>query len=128
MKTLLIILMTTLLMADAHAHDHEGMMGAPGLNGRDGRDGIDGINGSRFNDEQLVRALSIGAAMTSIPTSSHVDEHNHTSVGTGIGSYAGGVGVAVGITHMQKQMSYKGSIGISGSEAMVGVGASYTFK
>ncbi len=122
-KYLLLLLLIFIPSAEADDHGEHG-----GMNGMNGMDGRDGRNGNYFNDSQLTRALAIGAAMTSIPASAHVDdEHGHTSIGGAVGSYSGETGVAVGITHMQKQMSYKGSVGISGSEVLYGVGAGFTW-
>jgi len=125
MKQLLILL--AFFITSAQAHDHGGMNGMDGRDGMDGRNGVDGIDGSYFNDTQLNRALSINAAMSVIPTSSHVDEHSHTSLGTGLGLYEGQTGFALGINHMQRKMSYKGAVGVSGSEIIIGIGTSYTF-
>jgi len=127
MKHLLILL--AFFITSVQAHDHGGMNGMDGRDGMDGRNGVDGIDGSYFNDTQLNRALSISAAMSAIPTSAHVDDgHRHTSAGVGTGYYSGQNSIAIGASHMQGNLSYKGSVGVSGSEAMYGVGMSYTFE
>jgi len=133
MRYILLLLLSSSLYAspwDNHHGNHGGSNGTNGTNGIDGANGTngrDGIPGSYFNDTQLNRAIAINAAMSSVPVQSHVDEHSHTSLGAGTGVYSGQNGVAVGINHMSGQMSYKAAVGMSGSEKIIGVGASFTF-
>ncbi len=134
MKYLLLLLISFNLYASPWGHHPtngtngtDGTDGVNGMDGADGTNGRDGLPGAYFNDTQLNRAIAINAAMSSVPVQSHVDEHSHTSLGVGSGGYSSETGYAVGINHMSGKMSYKAAVGVSGSEKIIGVGASFTF-
>ena len=101
--------------------DGESITGAPG---RDGRD----FSGEVFNDNRLSRGIAITGAMSSIPALSHVGTHNHTGVGASVSSYGNQNAIAIGWLHQEQNRSYKATIGLSGSETLVGAGASFAFK
>ncbi len=124
MKYLLIIILSFLFIT-SFASPPKKVYNLP-INGVDGRDGIDGKNGS-FTQSNFDSVIAITGAMSAIPTSSHVNGHRHTMVGVGIGGYSGAEAVAVGLTHMQEQMSYKANVGFSSGESIYGVGMGYTF-
>jgi len=107
-----------------------GAMGFRGYTGRTGLgiDGSDGLDGQPYSNTVFNRALSITGAMNAIPSPSHTHkDHGHTMFGAGVGGYNGENGAAVGITHMQNDVSGKATLGISGSEVIYGVGAGFTF-
>ena len=104
-----------------------GMAGADGVDGSDGIDGSDGLDGGSYNDDSITRMIAVGSAMASIPNISHDSEHSHSNVGVGIGGNSDNVGIAIGINHMQDDMSFKANVGVSGSETVYGVGAGINF-
>jgi len=127
---------------DEHAMPVKGDKGDPGINGADGAmgfrgytgrtglgvNGSDGINGLSYSNNVFNRAISITGAMNAIPSPSHTHkDHGHTMFGAGVGGYNGENGVAVGITHMQDDVSGKATLGVSGGETIYGVGAGWTF-
>ena len=113
-------------------HDHhdviDGIDGTNGIDGINGIQGINGIDGSLFNDNRLSRGIAISGAMSMIPALSHVGVHNHSGIGAATASYGNKNAIAIGYLHQEANRSYKATIGLSGSETLVGAGASFAFK
>ena len=126
-----IVLMMFAIQAQAsgsYRNGTNGMDGRDGTNGMNGVNGTNGIDGSNFNDIDLVRAISINAAMANIPTISHEGkDHMHTNIGVGVGGYDGENAIAIGASHMDDAMTVKGSVGFSGGEELYGVGVGWSF-
>jgi len=110
-------------------HDHNQVTnGVDGQDGIDGLNGRNGINGSLFDDNRLSRGIAISGALSQIPALSHVGQHNHTGIGAGAASYGNQNALAIGLLHQENNRSYKATIGLSGSEALIGGGASWAFE
>jgi len=101
-----------------------------GKDGRNGTNGIDGTNATNYsvNTNQLSRGIAISGALSQIPALSHVNTHGHSGIGTGVASYGNSNAVAIGLLHQENNRSYKATIGLSGSESIVGAGASWAFE
>jgi len=105
----------------------DGRNGIDGINGTDGRNGINATNYS-VNTNRLSRGIAISGAMSQIPALSHVNTHGHSGIGTGVASYGNQNAFAIGLLHQENNRSYKATIGLSGSESIVGAGASWAFE
>jgi len=112
-----------------HHYDEvgKGERGLPGANGINGRNGSTGLDGLSYNNSIFNRSIAITGALSQIPALSHVNEHKHTGFGTGIANYADQNAFAVGLLHQENNRSYKATIGVSGSQTVIGGGASFTW-
>ncbi len=110
-------------------HDHQNTIN--GINGKDGRNGLNGINGrdapTLSNNLNYSRSIAVAASLGQIPALSHVGQHNHTGIGMGVANYDNQNALSVGLLHQENNRSYKATIGISGSERIVGAGGSWAF-
>lgn len=89
----------------------------------------DGYSGDiRDMDSNLSRGIAISAAVANLPAISHDGaSHKHTAFSVAVGGYNSENALAIGLSHMQDELSVKSSIGFSGDEAMYGVGAGWSF-
>jgi len=77
-----------------------------------------------YNDDSVKRLIATNSAMTAVPGINHIDEgHSHTNIGMGLGGSSYATGIALGVNHQQGDMSFKGSVGLSGGEKSFGAGA-----
>ncbi len=110
-------------------HDHQSVVN--GVDGKDGRNGLNGINGrdapTLSNNLNYSRSIAVAASMGQIPALSHDGQHGHSGIGMGVANYDNQNALSVGLLHQENNRSYKATIGISGSERIVGAGGAWAF-
>ncbi len=116
---------------DKNHHYDELVKGDKGDSGRDGINGSNGINGrdapTISNNLNYSRSIAVAASLGQIPALSHVGSHNHSGIGMGVANYDNQNALSIGLLHQENNRSYKATLGISGSERIVGAGGSWAF-
>jgi len=146
--SIVLLFATTIFASDHKCHNcmpmngMDGKDGIDGINGRDGSNGIDGRNGVNgingkdapypSNNINLSRGIAVAGALSQIPALSHVGKHKHTGFGASAATYESQNGsynaIAAGLLHQENNRSYKATVGFSGSERIIGGGASFAFQ